>query len=562
MKTKLQSKQKRLGIYYTPYELSRVLSNWSILNVNDKVLEPSFGGCGFLSSSLERLKEVGAIHPKSNLFGVDIDPNAFDFLKSKIKINKSSRKFIQKSFLDVDEKEFNTKFSVILGNPPYVSYQNMDQKLRERCKQVSNRFNLPSIKRASLWMYFILHSLSLLKKTGKIAFVLPSSAVHTNYSGNAFSIISSLFESVRMIKIRKRIFTEQGTNEMAVVFLAENYLVNTKANNLKIFEVDDVLQLSYLLKLNNDPFEKRYEFSPYSNIDEINYQSICKCSEVKEIQDFYNIKIGFVTGLKKFFIFNLAKQREYKLPNSAMRPVLSNTSLAKGIDYTYENHLSNKKKNAECLVFHPRVGYKSEKIKSYLEKLDEKYIDSVKTFKKRSDWFRPDDGNIPDAFMMYLCQSGHKIILNSAKVNSTNNVHRLYLKKELTQTQSRLIAISMLSSFSQLSCETLGREYGSGALKLEPSLAKLVNVLIPDAPTQSINSYFHKINTFLDKSNLAGAMSLADSFIVKYSKLNNIEEKLKSCNKIFLNKLYKRLNTRKSYCTVNNISNLFNKSNS
>ena len=198
-------------------------------------------------------------------------------------------------------------------------------------------------------------------------------------------------------------------------------------------------------------------------------------------------------------------------------------------------------------------------ILKYLEGMGIERIESIQTFKSRKNWFQPDDGNIPDAFMMYLCQSGHKIIINSAKVNCTNNVHRLYLKNKLPNYKIRLITISMMSSFSQLSCELTGREYGSGALKLEPTLAKAINILVPDASFQSINSCFNKINTYLENSDLVNAISSADAFIVKHSKIDGVEDKLKSCNKMFLNRLHKRLNTRKSYCIVNNITELFNK---
>lgn len=562
MTTALKSKKKKLGIYYTPYELSRILSGWSIRRSRDKVLEPSFGGCGFLLSSLERFKQLGVSNPKSKLFGVDVDQNAFEFLKHKIKVGKSSSKFIQKSFLDVNEDDFKTKFSVILGNPPYVSYQNMDQNLRERCEHVSEMFGISNIKRASLWVYFIIHSLNFLQKSGKISFVLPSSAIHTDYSGKVFKIISGLFENVQMIKIRNRIFTTQGTNEMAVVFLAENYLFTEGEKGVKVREVEDLVELSQLLGLNENLDEKRYEFSPYSNVDYSNFLTLGESSEAKRLNDYYDVKIGFVTGLKKFFILNSEKQKLHGLPNSAMRPVLSNTSLAKGIEYTCEDHAINKKRNAECLLFHPKIGFRSEYIKKYIKSIDFEQIDSIQTFKKRVDWFRTDDEKIPDAFMMYLCQSGHKIILNSAKINCTNNVHRLYLKNKLNRSTTHLIAISMMSSFSQLSCDTLGREYGSGALKLEPTLAKSVQLLMPDAPHQSISSCFRKVNKLLGDADLVGAISLADNFILKYSKIDGIEEMLSSCRKIFINRLHKRLITNKSYCTVNNITNLFNKSNS
>ena len=40
-----------LGAYYTPERLSQLLTDWAIRHVDDTVLEPSFGGCGFLATA-------------------------------------------------------------------------------------------------------------------------------------------------------------------------------------------------------------------------------------------------------------------------------------------------------------------------------------------------------------------------------------------------------------------------------------------------------------------------------------------------------------------------------
>ncbi|EFG8200284.1 N-6 DNA methylase, partial [Escherichia coli] len=69
--------RRQLGAYYTPERLSDMLAFWAIRSSADQVLEPSFGGCGFLQSAVKALKDCGSRNPKNSIFGCDIDAVAF-----------------------------------------------------------------------------------------------------------------------------------------------------------------------------------------------------------------------------------------------------------------------------------------------------------------------------------------------------------------------------------------------------------------------------------------------------------------------------------------------------
>ncbi|SHL98956.1 N-6 DNA Methylase [Hymenobacter psychrotolerans DSM 18569] len=68
----LQEK-KQNGIYYTPDLAAQILTRWAIRQPTDIVLEPSFGGCGFLTATRDRLLEIGNKQPQDRLYGCDID---------------------------------------------------------------------------------------------------------------------------------------------------------------------------------------------------------------------------------------------------------------------------------------------------------------------------------------------------------------------------------------------------------------------------------------------------------------------------------------------------------
>jgi len=84
-----------------------------------------------------------------------------------------------------------------------------------------------------------------------------------------------------------------------------------------------------------------------------------------------------------------------------------------------------------------------------------------------------------------------------------------------------LVAISILTTFSQLSAEIEGRSYGSGVLKHEPSEAKKIKIYIPDNfDKKEITKTFNLIDHHIRNNDPESAQKIADNFI-----FNGLENK-------------------------------------
>ncbi|TOM80467.1 SAM-dependent methyltransferase, partial [Vibrio parahaemolyticus] len=217
-----------MGAYYTPAALSQVLADWAILQADQDILEPSFGGCGFFESSIARLHELGCSTPEKQLYGVDIDEHAFEILNKKFsKSVDVNQRFILKDFIQVKPIEFSVhKFDVILGNPPYVSMHNMTDEQRLSCDNVlrNSPFSKHTMGRnASLWAFFLLHSLEFLKEGGRVAWVLPSSLLHADYAEKLVQIHQRHFEKIKVLKLAERFFKEEGAQETSIILLAQGF---------------------------------------------------------------------------------------------------------------------------------------------------------------------------------------------------------------------------------------------------------------------------------------------------------------------------------------------------
>lgn len=536
-------KKKRYGAYYTPAAVSQVLSQWAIRSSKETILEPSFGGCGFLETSSSRLNELGARNPTRNLFGCDKDRRAFRYLATKIGILNVSRRFILDDFLAVKPTDFCIdRFDVVLGNPPYVSLHNMSIEQRAGARSVDKTAECPIDGKASLWAYFLIHSLQFLKEGGRCAWVLPSSFVNAGYSKNIRDAYSKKFKKVLVVALGERIFVSEGAEESTFVLLAEGFGRGPSAGSIGYYSAKTTNDLTQIIQNCDSPKttnQKAVLLGISKEALDI-YQSASQSNAVARLGELADIKIGIVTGCNKFFVLNQETSIAEKLPESALRPIFAKLSQSPGLSLRKTDLSRSQASNAKCLLLntaHWRHRLKS--VKRYLRKFPVEQRKKVLTFQKRPVWHRPDDGKTPDAFLSYMCDEGPKLMLNVALTTSTNTIHRIFFCERLPRSEQQAIALSLNSTLSQLSAEIEGRSYGAGVLKLEPNEARKLLLAIPTALTPAeISKLFTKVDRLVRNGESNKARRAVDQALLKpvfkqtYTEVIAVLERaLKSCRR-------------------------------
>ena len=91
-----------LGRYYTPEQATRILCLWAIRRSEEKVLEPSFGACGFLEAASNRLKgALGAVERKKAVCTAVISMRGafISYLEPKLGIDRDNPHFLYRDHL-------------------------------------------------------------------------------------------------------------------------------------------------------------------------------------------------------------------------------------------------------------------------------------------------------------------------------------------------------------------------------------------------------------------------------------------------------------------------------
>jgi len=194
--------RKLNGVFYTPEFVVSYIVNETIKG-DDSVCDLSCGSGAFLVGASERLKDITK-KPiieiiERNIFGADISETSV--YRSKILlsllalINKEDKKNIKFNLIKTDSLSYNwnKKFDVIIGNPPYVRVQNLTAESR---KFINKNYFTASEGNIDLFIPFFELGLKLLKENGKMGYISPNSY----YSSRASKRLREYIQENNFIK--------------------------------------------------------------------------------------------------------------------------------------------------------------------------------------------------------------------------------------------------------------------------------------------------------------------------------------------------------------------------
>lgn len=207
--------RKARGAFFTPPALCRYIASWAIRSAHDRVFEPSCGDAEFLLAAGERLTELGAQHPE--LVGVKLHEESTAF--AAVRLAAHGIDGPQLHHADFFEHHTAERCDAVIGNPPYVRYQDFTGLSRAKSRALALRHQVPLTGLASSWAAFTVHAASYVSEQGRLGLVLPAELLTVNYAASLRSFLLRRFARVRLVLFEARVFP--GVLEEVVLLLAE-----------------------------------------------------------------------------------------------------------------------------------------------------------------------------------------------------------------------------------------------------------------------------------------------------------------------------------------------------
>jgi adenine-specific DNA-methyltransferase len=534
---------KLRGGYYTPQPITEFICKWAITKPTQKVLEPSCGDGNFIESAIHRFLELGV--SKKKLFGLLqgielIEEEAEKSKQRAAKFGLNSTTIINSDFFSfISNANGQSSYDVVIGNPPFIRYQNFPEEHRNKAFELMQQLGLAPNKLTNIWVPFLVLSASVLNRYGRLGMVIPAELFQVKYAAETRIFLSKFFSRITIVTFKKLVFND--IQQEVVLLLCEKGAISKKG--IRVVEITSLEELKALdvSEFQNTPVKSLEHNSEkwtkyFLNEDEIQLlRSIKNDKRIQIASDVMDVDVGLVTGRNEFFMINEETVTKWNI-KAYTKKVVSRSNHFKGIVFHDQDFTSNAVANIESYLFLP-----PNKDFNELPKECQKYIlygeaqgyNIGYKCKIRKRWYITPSIWTPDAFALRQVGDYPKVIINQTEASSTDTIHRVRLKKAI---QPEIVALSFLNSLSFAFSEILGRSYGGGVLTFEPTEIEE----IPFPLLEKINIDFEHVDYLMRQRKIEEVLDIVDEeLLIK-------QLKMKKFDVLALRTIWKKLSNRRN----------------
>lgn len=489
------SGRKTRGAFFTPPVVCEYLAGWAVRDAADRVLEPSCGEAAFLLALAERQRRLtgvpeGPTGGKSGrVDGVEVHRASATRARAVLAAAGLTARVRVADFLQLKPEPV---YDAVVGNPPYVRYQDFSGEARTRGRRAALRAGVRLTNLASSWAAFTVHATLFLRPGGRLALVLPAELLSVNYAAQVREFLMRRFGRVRLVLFTERIFP--GVLEEVVLLLAEGAGPTDHCELIQVRDLGDLLATgpdaaspcadpgSGVSRWRPDSARGKWTpaMIPADALD--SYLAAVRHPGLSTLRAWGETTLGAVTGNNRFFA--LSPQQVARLgldPGRELLPLSPPGSRhLRGLALTTAAWRELGEQGRATWIFRPgeqpsRAGW------AYIRAGRAEGVDGAYKCRVRTPWWRVPIVPPADLLLTYMNADTPRLTANPARVHHLNSVHGVYLRTGLRRTGAQLLPLASLNSITLLGAETVGRAYGGGMLKLEPREADLLPMPTVDA---------------------------------------------------------------------------------
>lgn len=360
------------------------------------------------------------------------------------------------------------RFDAVIGNPPFVRYQDWTGVARSRSREAALKAGVTLNGLASSWAAFTVQSALFLRNGGRLGLVLPAELLSVNYAAPVRKFLFENFRAIELVLFEKQLFEDAEADTL--LLLADGFREGP-TDNAVIRQVRDAEDVSGSTPGTAwrpvDPSDKWIDFIGSVEAAEILRGQHARGNFVP-LSVWGKTSLGMVTGNNRYFALSPSRVRSLGLRRSDLiRLSPPGSSHLRGLTLSKGDLLKLGRNGRATWMFRPN-GEPSPAARAYIAAGETAGVDEAYKCRVRPVWWRVPLNNVADLLLTYMNADAARLIANEARVNHLNSVHGVYLNDEVREIGTSVLPIAALSSPTLLSAELVGRSYGGGVLKLEP----------------------------------------------------------------------------------------------
>ncbi len=405
------------------------------------------------------------------------------------------------------------RYDAVVGNPPYVRYQEFTGESRDRGLRAAEAAGVLISNLASSWAAFTVHSALFLRPGGRLGLVLPAELLTVNYAAEVRRFLMERFARVRLVLFTERVFP--GVLEEVVLLLADGY-GQKPAGVCELYQVRNAEDLGAATGVAHrwtpETRDGKWSASLLSPEAARAYSSAI-AKNFTRLETWGDTTLGMVTGNNSYFAMSPARAAALGLPPRELLPISPPGSKhLRGLTLTSVGWGNLGRDGASTLLFRPQKKPSGAALAYILRGQAEGVDNAYKCNIRKPLWWRVPLVKPADLLLTYMNADAPRLCQNLKQAHHLNSVHGVYLKPEYKELGARLLPLASLSSATLLGSELVGRAYGGGMLKLEPREADGLPVPSP-VVLQAADAALEQVRSKVQKLTRAGRLLDASGII-------------------------------------------------
>ena len=483
----LQNGEKLRGGYYTPAAVANWLSHWAIRQPSDTILEPSCGDGVFLRAAANRLSALGCTSSEYGqlITGVELLPSEAERSTQLFTIahpQAAPPTIFPADFFRWLVFNLDARFTVALGNPPFIRYQNFPEPSRTIAMQMLRQQGLKPNKLTNIWVPFIVAATSRLQPGGRLAMVIPAELLQVSYASQLRLFLVDRFRRIEVVTCNEMFF--KNAEQEVVLLLAEGKLARPSSTNQCHINMTEFATLDALLKSDPGSKPEAQKIIQHENEKWLKYflsareidfmRQVRLAPAVVSLNSHAEVDVGIVTGENAFFVLTKDQVRDNGL-KGYLKPLIGRSAQLQGAQLTRTDLAQLVRENSRTfLLYIPPTanGGLSPSLDKYISRGERDKINKGYKCSIRNPWYSVPSVWVPNAFLFRQIYDFPRAVLNLTRATSTDTIHRMTCREK-----PEAVVASIYTHLTAASAEIEGRSYGGGVLELEPTEAE--KLLLP-----------------------------------------------------------------------------------